>query len=258
MSLVLAASATLAHAGPQADPAGAGSAAAASDVELAAYREQVELGTTAFREGRFADARVAFERAFAIHPDPVLLFNIASTWRRAGDGPRALTAYRRFLDAAPADDPRRSLAEKTIATLEDEPAPPPPPPPSTPAVTAPLPPIAAPERDRGSVLRPTGATLAVAGTLGLVAGGIEAYRAHATETELEGLRGQRWDQREADLYRRGERAGRRALLLGVGGAALAVTGVTLYYIGKRRDERALRLTVDAGADGGGAVLSGRF
>ena len=80
---------------------------------LVTYRETVDRGTAAFVARRFAEARQAFEEAFSIHPDPVLVFNIASCWRRDGQNEEALAEYRRFLTLAPSDDAPRMLAEET-------------------------------------------------------------------------------------------------------------------------------------------------
>lgn len=88
--------------------------------ELSSYRDAVADGTIAFREARFPEARAAFARAYGIHPDPVLLFNIASCWRREGKNVEAIAAYLRFLDHAPSGDPRRRLATETVSALEAE------------------------------------------------------------------------------------------------------------------------------------------
>jgi len=56
------------------------------------YRVAVAEGTDAFRAGRYQDARAAFQRAYEIHADHVLLFNIASCWRRTGDTDAAIAA----------------------------------------------------------------------------------------------------------------------------------------------------------------------
>lgn len=85
-----------------------------------AYRDAVARGSARFDDGDYAGARAEFQAAFAIHPDPVLIFNIASTYRREGDRPRAIELYRAFLDRADADDPRRDLARHTIAELQEE------------------------------------------------------------------------------------------------------------------------------------------
>jgi hypothetical protein len=110
--VTLAALGAVAHAEPRPDPS--------NPDALVAYKLEVEQGTSAFRAGMFNDARVSFERAYALYPEPVLLFNIASCYRRADDPENAIAAYRRFLDAAPGDDHRIALATQTIGVLEKE------------------------------------------------------------------------------------------------------------------------------------------
>lgn len=257
-----------------------GGDAATHAAEQASYREAVELGTTAFREGRYAVARAAFERAAAIHAEPVLLFNIASCWRRGGDPAAAVVAYRRFLDAAPLDDPRRRLATETIAALEAELAAIARQPVAAPVVVAPPPEpeprivvepgeaiddgdrfalraAAVAPAPRRSGLRRAGIGLSAVGALVLVAGGVEALRAHALEGEVEGFRDRPWNRDEADTYRRGQATARRALIFGAGGAAVLAGGVTLFVIGRGR-ERAIAIEGTAGGGGGGFRVRGRF
>ncbi|MCE9574650.1 MAG: hypothetical protein K8W52_15990 [Deltaproteobacteria bacterium] len=231
--------------------------AAEPDPALVAYRDAIERGTAAFRRERFVEAREAFTRAFAIHPEPVLQFNIASCWRRAGEPDEAIAAYRRFLALAPAGDPRRSLALETIDELgaDPEPAAPPEPTPPTIELTAARDGFApAPRR---SALRPTGMVIAAVGVATLIASGVEAARARSFQSDLENQNRPRWDSRQADTYRRGETASRASLILGISGAVLTASGLTLYYVGHRA-ERELRISAKAGADRGELVVSGRF
>ncbi len=253
-ALVLAAAIGGASGVARADDQAADAIADEADAELAAYRDAIARGTAAFRSERFVQAREAFARAFAIHPDPVLQFNIASCWRRGGDAVEAIAAYRAFLAIAPADDPRRALALETIEDLA-----------GAPVAAAPVvgPPAVTATRDgfapapRRSVLRPTGVVIAAVGVVGLIASGVEAARARSIQSDLERLPRPRWDSPQADAYRRGDRAARGALILGISGAVLTASGVTLYYVGRRAD-RELRISAKAGANRGELVVSGRF
>lgn len=249
---------------------------------LVAYKLEVEQGTSAFRAGMYQDARVSFERAYSLYPEPVLLFNIASCHRRAGDARSAIAAYRRFLDAAPADDHRITLAQQTIAALEQELA----------AAdddieveisagddaddtvdTLPIlslsagasaaagvgPARAADATPPRSRLRAYGVGVATAGTLVLLGAAIDGYRARTIATELDALpRDHQWNHDDAARYRDGERAAARARVLAISGLALAATGATLYVIGKRRDARAPRFEGAIGPGGGQVVLRRRF
>jgi tetratricopeptide (TPR) repeat protein len=141
----------------------AGSGPANKDAKRA-YEE----ATAAFGLGRYAEAAEKYEAAFALKPDPALLYNAAQSYRLAGNKSRALELYRNYVrlypDGTNAEDARSHVAALKKA-IEDErppiemarppgvggpaprpgpPAPaasvPPAPPPAVPA--APLPPAA--------------------------------------------------------------------------------------------------------------------
>jgi hypothetical protein len=279
--IALVASAAVVHAQPKPDPSN-------PDI-VVAYKLEVEQGTGAFRAGMYNDARVSFARAYSLYPEPVLLFNIASCYRRAGDAAAAIAAYRRFLDAAPAEDHRITLATQTIASLEqelaaaaqdddievqisdgsDDPeddgapilrlsedA-------ALPATTT-VPPFAAATSPSGasprrSSLPKYGLGIASAGALVLLGAVVDGYRAHAIAGELDALpRDHQWNHEDAGQYRAGERAALRARLLAVSGVVLTGTGVTLYVIGKRRDAGEPRIEGVVSPGGGQVVVRGRF
>ncbi|HTM19684.1 MAG TPA: tetratricopeptide repeat protein, partial [Kofleriaceae bacterium] len=213
-----------------------GGAARGDGGDVDAYKAAVEQGTTLFNAGDFSGARAEFEKAYAIHAEPVLLFNIASCYRRAGDAEAALTAYQRFVDEAAPDDGRLALARETMEQLRSQLQPKevkepvlvveePPLPPARPAVAA-----RAPVHRRGSMARRVGVALLAGSAAALGLAVWQAGRASDAETSLERLpEGTAWDGDQAALYDQGRSAGHRALLLGAGGAALAVTGAVLVW-----------------------------
>jgi tetratricopeptide (TPR) repeat protein len=242
---VLAAVASIAEAAPAPDaaaspdapgaPSSAGGDAPVS-AEVAAYEIAVENGTTAFRAGRFVEARAAFERAYSIHADPVLLFNIASCWRRLGDREAAIDAYRRFLERAPSNDDRRPLAVATIRKLETE-------------IAIENQPTRAPRRKKRPLSRTAKIGFGVVGigAVSLVAAGVEAYRAKKSQDDLEGLMpGTPWDREQADRYQQGEDARFRARLFGGAGGALVIAGATLVVVGGREEVAAIKVTTSSG------------
>lgn len=81
------------------------------------YRQAVERGEEKFAAGDYAGARAELERAYAIHPEPNLLFTIASAYRREGNRSGAIEYYGRFIAAAPDDHPRQDLAAETLQSL---------------------------------------------------------------------------------------------------------------------------------------------
>ncbi len=59
-----------------------------------AYYEQ---GLSAYALGNYPEAAIAYEKAFAVKPDPALLYNAAQSHRLAGNKPRALLLYQNYL-----------------------------------------------------------------------------------------------------------------------------------------------------------------
>ena len=77
-------------------------------------QEIYEEATAAFGLGRYAEAAEKYEAAFALRPDPALLYNAAQAFRLAGNKPRALELYRNYVrlfpDASNANDARSHVA----------------------------------------------------------------------------------------------------------------------------------------------------
>lgn len=86
--------------------------------EAPGARQRFEQGVAAYREGRFEDARAAFDAAYALRPRPVVLLNLARSHHKLGHDLIARRLYDQIL-AEPAsgeihDAARRYRAE--IAT----------------------------------------------------------------------------------------------------------------------------------------------
>jgi tetratricopeptide (TPR) repeat protein len=73
--------------------------------------------TIAYNLGHYDEAVRLYEECYRAIGDPVLLFNIAQSYRLGGKPEQALRAYRSFLRTAPADAPARMLAERHAAAL---------------------------------------------------------------------------------------------------------------------------------------------
>jgi hypothetical protein len=91
--------------------AGGGVARAADSMKTfaAAYDEGARL----YKEGSYAAALVAYEKAFKIHPAVEALYGIGRCRHQLGDLVKAIDAYERFLAAAP----KHSVAPKARAFL---------------------------------------------------------------------------------------------------------------------------------------------
>lgn len=112
---------------------------AQGDAERAEALALFEAGVAAYRAQRYDDAIERFEQAYALSPEPVLLYNLARAEDRAGRVVDAVDTYRRYLATA-GDIEDRAEIEARVAELEAalappepvaiEPEPPPVPPPS--------------------------------------------------------------------------------------------------------------------------------
>ena len=101
-------------------PVGAAAGAPASSKDAKRIYEEA---TAAFGLGKYAEAAQKYEAAFAIKPDPALLYNAAQSYRLAGNKPRALELYRNYVrlypDGTNAEDARSHVSTLKKA-IEDE------------------------------------------------------------------------------------------------------------------------------------------
>ena len=76
-------------------------------------------GKQAYKKGRWGQAVVAFELAYAADPRPKYLYNVAQCQHRDGRFPEAVAAMRRYL-LSEIDEDERSDAEAELAIFEAE------------------------------------------------------------------------------------------------------------------------------------------
>ena len=256
---------------------------------MAQYTEKVTLGATLFETGDYAAARDAFTTAYEIHPDPVLLFNVASTYRRERDYAAASEYYRLFLEDDPEDESLVRLAHETIFELDElletraraeraereqrqerakrakreqrtkrraqrrRTA-------MTTDARRAGKESATTESKMGSWWKRTGKLSLLTGGLLAVGGIIELSRARDASQELDSLpQGTPWGPQVQQLFDDGQARDRRGLVLLVGGGVLAATGAIMYAIGMGRDANKSQLAVVPVDDSGAlVVLDGSF
>jgi tetratricopeptide (TPR) repeat protein len=201
------------------------------------YQQALSRGYALFDKAKYAEARAEFEKAYQIQPKPLLLFNIASTYRRENNAKTALAYYRKFLEVAPKDHPQRRQADEAVAVLEEridverkqavlreaaarpEPEPEPEPP--------------APRR--GGALLWAGVATGLVGLAGLGWGVYQGSVAADRERDLEGLEpGSMWDAEKERWLSEGESAETQAIAFSVAGGVALAAGTTLAIIGLRR------------------------
>lgn len=85
---------------------------------LALFRESL----IAYRAGKFRESAELLERAYALRPKPVLLYNLARAFEGMGELGRACTAYAGYLDGDPAAPDALAIQARieTLRQLIDE------------------------------------------------------------------------------------------------------------------------------------------
>jgi len=78
-----------------------------------------EESENAYNAGRFAAAVDLLRRAYELHPDATLLFNLARALEGMGDLDGAIESYQRYVDEAP-DAPDRGAIEGRLDTLRQQ------------------------------------------------------------------------------------------------------------------------------------------
>lgn len=229
-------------------PAAAQPAGSPAPAAQALAEKRFRAAEALYKRGEYLAAAAEYQAAYDLSGLAGLLYNVAQSYRLAGEAEKAAASYRLFLERAP----DHQLAE-VAARREPEPEPEPPvAPASAPQVTAKAPPPAA----RGRGLRIAGLVSAGVGLVALGAAvhyGIQARQASDAISENQ----EGWTRGLLDRYDQGESAETRMIVLsGVGGAALAAGGV-LYWLGWRAG-RAESIAVAPTAGGAALSLAGRF
>jgi tetratricopeptide (TPR) repeat protein len=82
-------------------------------------RRFYDEGTRAFNLGEFARATQSYRRAYELKPDPAFLYNIAQSYRLAGNTEQALFFYRSYLRNAP-QTPHGAEVDDRIQKLQQQ------------------------------------------------------------------------------------------------------------------------------------------
>jgi len=227
-ALVLAASAPAIADDPKVDP-------------KAKAREHIERATELHAAGQFTEALGELTLAFALDPDPQLLFAIGQVHVKLGHCTEAITFYERFLATKPraeeAATVRQAIAKCNEAVTTK--------PVDVPVVVEPPPPQAI-------VVTTTAPWYTDWIGDALVGGGVVTWIASAVV--YRSARSTRDDADDAATYEEYEdlldkARGRRTLsvVVAAGGAALVTAGVLRYVLGdRRREERRLAIAPTAG------------
>ena len=255
-----------------------GAFAQSNDVERveALYVE----GAAHFNAGRFQDAIQKFTEAYAVYPQPNLLYNIARSYEAMGALDDAASYYARFLQRKGTDPRIRAKAERKLRVIQrarqktqPDPSPSLPPPAPPPRASSPdsMPPSAAPTPLSVPAYRPppsssltvwkwtTGAVAAA----GLVVGGVlygvgqndHDKVSNAKDAAAGGSAS--LTQVEADnLIDEGSQKKTAGIAVISAGAAVGVLSAVLFFLDT--DEDAVRLGAAPVRDGVAFAVGGHF
>lgn len=249
----------------------AGSEPAPATDERARFEALVERAVRHYREGAYERAAREFEAAFAIDPQPELIYNQARSLEKALRTKEAIAAYERFaalpgttaevraralesMDALRREERVRERIASDRAAVQSTASEPDPanaaPSPSQRLSTSPE--VRPPDRTLEWVLLGTGAAL-VAG------GGVLGVLALDKSDQIDGAVAAQTPLSEVEALQ--DEANRNAAIadgLFIAGAVAGVTGLVLFWV--RGDEAVSEVSVTpfAAEAGGGVVLGGPF
>jgi tetratricopeptide (TPR) repeat protein len=237
-----------------------------------------EAGDRAFRLGDFDRAIKEFKASYDLSGVPLLLYNVAQSYRQKGDTKQALFFYQQFIAAGASGDAKR-IAEQRVDELkvvldQQEKAQHAPPtgmglPTATPQASIPAPPtpstVSEPPPARNLVvpispqesarrLKLSGIVIAAFGAASIVAGGAFYAVAKSANDSLNHPQNGTYShssEQNRDTFQKLDIAA-----FAVGGVALA-TGAVLYGLGYRNGRR-VSIGADAGHGHASALLTSHF
>jgi tetratricopeptide (TPR) repeat protein len=226
----------------------------ATDANGESFESLAEQARARYREKDYAGAVALFERAYALQPDPAILFNIGRIHEQANNVDAAIVYYQKFIADESVDIGLRDTAlqrletlEKIVEIREKEEArqrPKPEPEPTTQPEPQPVGPEPGPQppTDKGpqnpaKVLRPIGYTMFGVGAALLLGGGIAGGVAKGQEKKFEAA-----DSLDArrEAGQKGRSLAAAADGLFIAGGVLAVVGMVLLLVPKARKSKAVQ------------------
>ena len=218
-----------------------------------------------FQDGKYNDALNELTTAYALDPQPGLLYAIAQVHVKLGECADAITWYQRFLDTKPEERAAKAAheaIEMCSTALPKQPEPPPQPQPPPPPQPQPPPPQQPPPVQPKPVAQPSppawyGSVLADALVIGGgVAGvtGIELY--HRALNDFDRANTATSYASNHQLVEDGHSQRQWAVIASVGGVVLVGGGVAYYLLHVHSKEP--DVTVSPTSSGAVVMWSGRF
>jgi tetratricopeptide (TPR) repeat protein len=217
---------------------------APSDNDTQGAKIHFQAGEQYYLRGHYDEAIGEFREAYRLSQAAALLYNISQAYERMGDLPHARDYLQKYLDSGQADasevpalrEKLRGLDQRIRDAKPPEPKKPPPAT-TTPPVVPPPAPVPAPTPVQAEPSRPYKTWKWVAAGTGagfLIVAALFAADAAKMAKDLETAANQTPKTRYVgdlpDKYDRGDRDSKLATAFGVGGVALAATGVVFFFL----------------------------
>jgi hypothetical protein len=242
--------------------------AAAPAAALAGNKDEVKAhiakASQAHKDGRYADARVELEAAYALDPRPELLYALGQVDAKLGNCRDAINHFQRF--AATQSDPQVTrVVDQAIAACKPEPEPAKPAPDRAPtgAPASPQPAERAPQApapvaaQRSPWYRDTVGDALVAGGAVAVVVGLVEYRSALSDLDAAGDRGSTTTlDRYHELVDSAHRKRTMSIVLAGAGSALIGAGIVRFVL--HREPTEVRVGVAPAHGGGMVTYAGSF
>jgi tetratricopeptide (TPR) repeat protein len=211
-------------------------------------QKHIAKATEAHQAGNYDVALAELQEAYALDPQPDLLYAIGQVYVKLGKCPEAVASYEKFLATNPPPEPTAATNE-AIAACKSQMAPPPPPEP-TPAPQAPPPPVTRPE-GRPFYTDVVGDALVGAGIASVMVSALLYSSALGTLDDAEAAMTYSEHQDLVDSAHT-----KRNIGVAVGAVGLAAISVGVWHYTKYRSEQSVAVTPTA--SGGMVSWMGRF
>lgn len=210
----------------------------------------IEKATQAHEAGDFETALVELQAAYALDPQPDLLYAMGQVHVKLGECQQAIDSYEQFLATNPDSEPA-AAAHEAIDTCKAQLPPPEPEPTPAPVTQPPSPPPPATPEARPFYTDKIGDALVGVGVVAMVVGGLEYASARSTLDDADAATTYAEHEQLVD-----DAHSKRNIGVAFGVAGLVAVGVGVWHYTKYHSEQAV--AVAPTTSGGMVTWMGRF
>jgi tetratricopeptide (TPR) repeat protein len=215
--------------------------------DKAEAQKHIDKATAAHQAGKYDVALTELEAAYALDPQPDLLYAIGQVHVKLGKCDDAVASYEKFLATNPPADAASSAHEAIDACKAQQPPPPPPPEPTPP----PKPVAAPPPEHKAFYTDVLGDVLVGGGIVGVVAGAVMYAGARSALDDADAAQTYDKHQELVDDARM-----KRNISIAAGAVGIAAIGVGVWHYTRYHSEQSV--TVAPTTSGGMVTWMGRF